>query len=374
VRKHALGSRVRAWSQALTALAVLHAALLSPAPAAGQQPPAATPETSAAGAPAPPDPVFCQYERYLTMTAAPGFDPHLADEVRKDLAAELSPRGFGVCSSRAAQGELVADITLVQREPALVAIQVEDYTTGKRVARDVRLARIPSAGVALAIAIAADELLRASWAELLLRREAAAAQARADAAAEPRAPTAFAAQRVRGTSPRGSRVPAALGVVADYTHASRSWNSLGFDVRLQLRPFLHGLFELGGGGRWALPVEGEFGTVRGAGLAALLGLGGCGEPSERLALCGGARGTVQWTRFKGDPEPGARLAQRAGVASFVLSAVAQARLGLVAGLFLLAEFALGGALASARAEDPQRTVLGLEGLVLGAALGLGYSL
>lgn len=317
---------------------------------------------------------LCLYERYVSLLADPGFDAYLADEVRKDLAAELSPRGLGVCSSRAAQGELVAEITLVQRESALVAIQVEDYTTGKRVARDVKLPRIPPAGVALAIAIAVDELLRASWAELMLRREAAAAQARAEAPVESRPPAAVEGQRVPVANPRRVRVPTALGIVADYTHASRSWDSLGFDLRLQLRPLRYALFEVGGGGRWVLPVEGDFGAVRGAGVAGLLGAGGCGEPSARLVLCGAARGTLQWTRFEGEPEAGVRRAGRTGAMSFVLSAVAQARVGLVAGLFLSGELSLGGALASAQARDPQRTLLGLQGLVVGAALGLGYTL
>jgi hypothetical protein len=301
-----------------------------------------------------------------------GFDAHLADEVRKDLAAELSPRGFGVCPGRAAQGELVAEVTLVQREPSLIAIQVEDYTTGKRVARDVRLARIPAGGVALAIAIAADELLRASWAELMLRREQAEREARElEPPSEAGAESVGESRRFVPSRRRIREVPAALVLALDYAHTSRAWNSVGLDLRLQLRPFRYGLFEIGGGGAWALPVKAELGTVRAAGVVALVSLGGCGEATSSVLLCGAARGLFQWTQFSGDPAPGVE-ANRRSLTSFVVAGVAQAQWRFSARALLLGELSLGGAVASAGAKDATRTLLGVEGLAIGVAVGVGY--
>ena len=189
----------------------------------------------------------CVFERYISV-AASGFDAALAEEVRKDLAAELAPRGFGVCASHAAQGELVADVVLVQREPALVAIEVDDYTTGKRIARDVRLARIPAGGVALAIAIATDELLRASWAELILLRRAPTPPA-AELVSPPAPPSEPEAQQSAPWRKRREKLPAALALSFDYAHTASHWNGLGFDVRLLLRPFRYGFFELGAAAR-----------------------------------------------------------------------------------------------------------------------------
>jgi hypothetical protein len=322
---------------------------------------------------APPEVPACVYERYVTLGADAGFDAHLADEVRKDLAAELSQRGFGVCPGRAARGELVAEVTLVQREPSLVAIQVEDHTTGKQLARDVRLARIPAGGVALAIAIAADELLRASWAELALRREQAEAEAgAAQAAADGRGQEAGESQRSAPSRQRSREVPAALVLAFDYAHAARAWNSLGVDVRLQLRPFRYGFFEIGGGGAWALPVEATLGTVRGAGIVALLSLGGCGEATTGVLLCGAARGLFQWTQFRGDPAPGVEASRRS-LTSFVVGGVAQAQWRFSARALLLGELWLGGTAVSAVARDARRTLLGIDGLALGAAIGVGYA-
>lgn len=313
------------------------------------------------------------FERYVSVGADPSFDPHLADEVRKDLAAELSSRGFGVCPGRAAQGELVAEVMLVQPEPSTVAIQVEDYTTGKRVARDVRLARIPAGGVALAIAIAADELLRASWAELMLRRERAEREARqAEPTSEAESESTSASRRFVPSRKSATEVPAALLLVFDYGHAARSWNSLGIDLRLSLRPFRYGLFEIGGGGAWALPVKSELGTVRAAGAVALLSLGGCGELTDSVLLCGAARGLFQWTQFRGDPAPGVE-ASRGSLTSFVIGGVAQAQWRFNPRALLLGELWLGGAVVSAGAKDASRTLLGVDGLAIGAAIGVGYA-
>ena len=74
---------------------------------------------------------------------------------------------------------------------ATVDIEVRDAVTRKRVRRDVDLSRIPDDGRAAAIAIEADELLRASWAEVALDT-ARARQAQAGG------PTAGRRQRAAG--------------------------------------------------------------------------------------------------------------------------------------------------------------------------------
>jgi hypothetical protein len=322
--------------------------------------------------PAPP----CVFERYISVEAGAGFDAHLAEEVRKDLEAELAPRGFGVCPSRAAQGELVAAVTFVQPEPALVAIQVEDRATGKRVARDVRLARIPAGGVALAIAIAADELLRASWAELILRRNRD--EGPASEAPPEREPEPLQTETPRAVSWRKRRepVPAAVALAFDYAHTLKLWDGFGLELRLQLRPFRYGFFEVGGGGVLARPVQSELGTVRAAGALALLTVGGCGEPHVSVVLCGGGRGTFQWTRFRGtDAQRGP--AYRDAATSLALAAVAQAQLRVAAHVLVFGELSLGAvpmaAVAKYRDGDSKGTLVGIQGLWIGAALGVGYA-
>jgi hypothetical protein len=351
----------------MVALAAASSALAEDAPRSPEP-------ASATRAHTPPNAVPCVFERYVAVAGAAGFDPELAEEVRKDLAAELSPRGFGVCPSRATQGELVAEVALVQQEPALVSIQVEDYTTGKRVARDVRLGRIPAGGLALAIAIAADELLRASWAELMLRRRQAPP---VPTESEPE-PTPEAVREgsysVVSWRSRSEPVPAALAFALNYAHSSERWDGFGLDARLQLRPLRYGFFELGAGGVLPLPVERAIGTTRAAGVLALITLGGCGEPSARVVLCGGARGTFQWTRFRGTGAAAGNEGLHDDATSFVVSGLVQAQWQVAAHFFLLGELTLGGAALSAVARGPDgSTLVAIEGLIVGAALGMGYA-
>src|SRR5690349_24730354 len=79
----------------------------------------------------------CAEERYVLLVAPGGFDATLLDEVRKDLATELLPRGFCVRAARVSGAEPAAEIELALRDATRVAVRVDDHTTGKQVARDV---------------------------------------------------------------------------------------------------------------------------------------------------------------------------------------------------------------------------------------------
>jgi hypothetical protein len=329
----------------------------------------------------------CQHERYVVLGTRDGFDPALAAEVRKDLAAELGPRGYGVCTRRVAEGELAAEIWLSMAEPTLVSIQIDDLVTGKRVWRDVPLTRIPVGGKALAIAIAADELLRASWAELDLPRRdqrvegapvasgtAASAQpesqADADKAAEHRVVNARASPADESERPRRAR-RFSLGLWAGFTHASQAWNAFGLELRAQGRPLGWGWIEAGAGGFGALETDADVGSVKARGASASLSLGGCAAERRGLALCGGARSGFSWVQFRGQPA-GAGGERSEGRAALVVSAVAQLGIKLSRRFRGLFELALGGAPLGASADYGARTLMGLEGFVFSTALGLGF--
>jgi hypothetical protein len=86
------------------------------------------------------------------------------------LRTELDSRGFDLCASGEHTQPAVAAVNVAYRADAVtLGIEVHDALTAKRVSRDVDLGPIPADGRPLAIALAADELLRASWAELALR-------------------------------------------------------------------------------------------------------------------------------------------------------------------------------------------------------------
>ena len=87
------------------------------------------------------------------------------------LGAELASRGLELCGSRPDAGASPIATVRVSSRPDAVALTVEvrDALTAKQVSRDVALSGVPRDSQPLTIALAADELLRASWAELQLR-------------------------------------------------------------------------------------------------------------------------------------------------------------------------------------------------------------
>ncbi len=84
------------------------------------------------------------------------------------LRAELSTRGLDLCTSSP-----TPPLATIQFSPGpnsvSLSVEVHDALTEKRLSRDVELAGVPPDGKSLTVALAADELLRASWAELTLR-------------------------------------------------------------------------------------------------------------------------------------------------------------------------------------------------------------
>ena len=90
-----------------------------------------------------------------------------AHAVRSDLRAGLAPSSIEVCE--AGSTEPLARVVLRQVDGARYSLDVTDSVTKKRLGRDLSLEKLPADGRALALAVAAEELLRASWAELALR-------------------------------------------------------------------------------------------------------------------------------------------------------------------------------------------------------------
>lgn len=100
-----------------------------------------------------------------------GWPAALANDTSDDLRAGLRVRGIALCT--AADSFTIQPVATVVLhwnpfDAPLVSVEVQDELTSKRVLRDLRLATIAPDARALALAQAADELLRASWVELRL--------------------------------------------------------------------------------------------------------------------------------------------------------------------------------------------------------------
>ncbi len=86
------------------------------------------------------------------------------------LGAELASRGLELCTARSETAPPpLATVRVSSRQDAVaLTVEVHDSVTAKQVSRDVALSGVPGDSQPLTVALAADELLRASWAELEL--------------------------------------------------------------------------------------------------------------------------------------------------------------------------------------------------------------
>jgi hypothetical protein len=107
----------------------------------------------------------------------------LASDVTTQLRAGLSKRGIDVCpgappvsgqvDTHQTSGGAAPLATLVfssvDKDGVALSLEVRDAITAKRVVREVDLRTTPPDGRALVLAVEADELLRATWAELAVK-------------------------------------------------------------------------------------------------------------------------------------------------------------------------------------------------------------
>ncbi|MAT23768.1 MAG: hypothetical protein CMN31_16685 [Sandaracinus sp.] len=335
--------------------------------AAAQTPEEGTVDASAESAP------LCRPRRAFLSVRLPGaWVPGQRGAVVAELRAALRVQGFDLCLADGRwpeDREPVAQLALEVRRAGVVRIVVRDVVTDKHVWRELPLAEMPPDSRPLAVAIAADELLRASWAELLL----------ADAPPPAEEPP----PEVRAVVER-----AAEQVVERETAARPWWLSLAFAVErygggerhlggsLRLERWVHprvGL-RLALGARGGLTTDGQRGAIESRVLAGDLTLLGTlwGDPSDgpqAVVLAGLA---VRWVRFRGVGDEGVSARTDAGVAAFVRGgaglrwAFGPLRLGLEAGL--------GAPIAGVAALEDGEAVTAVSELEVHGSLSLGVRL
>jgi hypothetical protein len=317
----------------------------------------------------------CSGGRVLVLKPSNALDAALMDEVRTDLATELEQDGVSVCHPNSTRDPSVV-VELARSDDALI-IELDDRVTHKRVARDISLARIPANGRALAVAIAIDELLRASWAELTLRERPAppSAPVQPDATqpttVETRAVNARGAEPVthRADEPRND-----VGVVVGMLHTPLDYTAFTLSGRFATRLWQRGLFEARVSATESLAASSDRGDVIARGGGGSLALGLCGpRPHARLYACGLGRASLDGLVFRG-VRPEAASARKHAAAVVHAGGVAQLGVSLTRKLFMWAELSLSAVLVGARATDGARTLMGIDGWLLGAQLGLGMRL
>jgi hypothetical protein len=290
----------------------------------------------------------------------------LASAVRSELRAGLLPSHIDVCvqaTGLAAEPLARVALTPVGEGGSRYSLEVTDSVTQKRVGRDLSLAKLPPDGRALALAVAAEELLRASWAELALRGV--------------HSPDTAPPPEVRAVVERSapSRPPptrrTALGARLAFEHFLGGQTHFGGDV-FALVPLGSSVgVGLALGGRRALSEQAPHGSIAARALAAELGLMLVLARRGGLELGAGISGRALWLTFEPAPAGGAEASTQSGLAF-----ITRAGLSLVFGGRLKSYASLGAGLPlrSFSASDSGAEVTGASSLELFAATGLALEL
>lgn len=291
-----------------------------------------------------------------------------ADAVRSDLRAGLAPSGIEVCETADATAPDPLARVVIRHGVGggSYGVDVTDSVTKKRLGRDLSLDELPADGRSFALAVAAEELLRASWAELALRGVHSA-----ETTAPPEVRAIVEEQRPAATAPK-PRSPM-LGARVAFEHFLGGQTHFGGDV-LALLPFgklASGFIALGG--RRALTVDAPHGTIQASAAAAELGLSVTAWRAGTLELGALASARALWLRFEPRASSGNTESAQSGLA-------VTSRLGVSVGLGRPGRLrsytstGVGLPLQAFSAADSGSIVTGASRLELFASTGLSVEL
>lgn len=287
--------------------------------------------------------------------------------VLQDFQAGLAAHSIDVCQgSPGSQRAAVAVVQVSARGGTSVGVSVDlrDSVTEKRVGRDIDLSLVPADGRAFAVAIAVDELLRASWAELALERPTQPTVARpreVDQVVEQVLP-----ERARKRASRVGARGATERFFGGQTH-------LGADASFR-GPLSQALrLELTVGGREALTVQTPGGRVSATAFGAETSVQWLFWQTPDFELGPGLGARILRTEFRGIPEPGSIGANWSGAAIYARANAAMAA-RLFRPIWLELGAGVGAPLRALEARDAERSITGTSGLELSFHAGLSVEL
>lgn len=268
-----------------------------------------------------------------------------------DLAAAVRTQGFSVCrGGDDARAVAVVRLRALALPRFAVAIRVSDGVTDKRLERDLDLATFPEDARSLALAVAADELLRASWMELAM----------ADAPAPDVPPPAEVLRTVAREVQRAAPRRASAGARASVDAFTGGELLLGGDVVLRRGLEAPVSLALAFGARRGRRARSPRGSVRALALGAEAGVSL--EPLRTPRFVTGATASLRVDRvtYDADASAGNVASSRSAFAVTArLTALVAVRLGEALELHLDAGAAF--ALRGVEAGDPTEPVTGVTG-------------
>lgn len=283
-------------------------------------------------------------------------------DVTRLLRIELGSRDIESCDApdASAPPPIATVSTSLGADSAVVRVEVHDRITEKVVSRDVSLAAVPSDTRMLTVALAADELLRASWAELTLKN--------APPPAAPPPPAVIEAVRVRAREPAPPRF--ALGVAAAIDAFFGASTLLGADVVASVWLVSRVRVEARLGARAGLAQSGPDGEVETSTLGGKLGCAVTLTPPDRVVgLDVAARVGFIRASFVPTPHAGSTGTPSSDVA-VVGDATLEGWVRLASALRLVLVVGPTAALRPVRITDGATPIGGIDGGGLTGAFGL----
>lgn len=309
------------------------------------------------------DPFPCGSRPWIQIVLASDLPPGTPPFVDL-LRAELASRGFDVCADRPQDPrEPTATIEVVPRPGGLALnVEVRDAVTDKRVSRDVDLGAVPPDSQPLMLALASDELLRASWAELALR-----------SSPPPSRPVPPAVAEVVRDSVRPDADRIRLGVAVMGEHFAAGTALYGADILVGGVLTRRLSADLGVGLRTGPTVAGADGDV---GVSAVTGSLSARftttPPQSRLGLDAVARFAVERIAFTATPHPGALATPQAGY-PLLADAGLSGWFRVLRRVRISAEVLADLPLRPVYATDGQVRVAGVAGVGVGGGVGIWTS-
>jgi hypothetical protein len=297
------------------------------------------------------------------------------EAVLSDLSSSLHAQGLCVRRFDVQSADVVVHIQLRRSTENLVEIEIADTLTDKRVARDIALQNPADPSSGLVLAVAADELLRAAWAELALPSARPVPTpppaAQPPARAEPQAISPPPGAQARGPTTHTLEGRAVVDVFV------QSSTFLGGDVVYRVERRAPVQWSLFAGPRFALQKQvadrGEVSAQAfsfGTSAQVSITRGSSWEFGPMLTL----QGVYAW--YEGRPDPSSTGSEVLGLKYSGLAMTLRGGLGLqwrlTPGLALFACSELGAPLVSLAVSDGQDEVAGVQGLESSSSLGLGY--
>jgi hypothetical protein len=282
-------------------------------------------------------------------------------ELEALLRAQLSSRGIDLCRPAARGSASIATVSVTAEDnAALLDVEVRDRLTAKRVVRDVDLSAVPRDGRAFTLAVVADELLRASWAELALAN-----------APPPAAPVPVeVVDALRGDGSASRALAARIEAVGALEHWAGGATLFGADLRFGLATpsGLGATVRLGA--REGAAQQAADGQVETTALLAGLSASYRATPqTDRFGVDALVRVDVAHVAYVAVPSVGATGTARADTTGLV-GAGLDGWLALGSSARVLAELLVDAPLRDVVAQDAGRQVVAVSGAGIEGGLGI----